>query len=215
MPGPKPASVLKVIAIVVVIAVGTLALAAFIVVSAVMRHVRVAEHSGPNGNRVDVTSPFGDLNIRDDNKGHAVISSPIGGMSFDEKVDPRALGVDIYPGATMLAEGDHSAFHDDIEVGSHHHPRTPRLHMQMDLGVYRFTLNLAEFRTSDPPSKVVDFYRSKLQHGDGSFTENHKEDATELKQKIADGNERVVEVKQAGDGTHFVVVRVLGSQGGV
>jgi hypothetical protein len=216
MPGPKPRGVLTVIAIVVVIAVAALTIAAFVVAGALARHVHVVERTTASGEkRVDVESPLGDLAFRDDNRGHASIQAPFGGMTFDQNVEVSHLGLEIYPGATMLSENDESAFGDEISVGASHHPKTPRLHMQMKIADGGFTLDLAEFRTADSPNKVLDFYRTRMKRLPGTFTETEKHDATELKVHQDKDNERVVAVKSAGDGTHFVIVHVLGSEGGV
>ena len=68
------------------------------------------------------------------------------GMSA-EKLDPKRLGVDIYPGAQVLREGD-----NDRAGGS----------LTFDWGKDSVRLFVQKYSTSDPSDKVLAFYRKQL-----------------------------------------------------
>jgi hypothetical protein len=208
--------VLTVIAVVVLLGVGVLVLISLIFAGAMARHIHINERKAANGGkRTDISTPFGDLNVSEDN-GRAAIHIPGGGMTFDQNVQPANLGIEIYPGAVMLGADEHSAFNNEIDIGHNSHGHSSRLHMEMNFGDKHMNLNLAEFRTSDSPEKVLDFYRLLLKRLPGNYSEEKKNDSTELKVKNGEDNERVVGVKRAADRTtHFVLVRAATSAGGI
>jgi hypothetical protein len=132
VPAQKNSSALKIILIVVAVVVA-LGIAGIAAVSFIGYHI--ARHSrvhNENGN-VRVETPFGTVNT-----------------STDPDEAARNLGIDVYPGATVV-KGTAS---------------------NMDMGTMH-TAN-ADFETSDPVSAVGDFYKAKVPNANVvSSTDNH------------------------------------------
>lgn len=94
------------------------------------RHVHVTASNGKHGN-VTVETPFGSMHVRE-----------------DSKLDPKRLGVPIYPGAVVSNDG--------------HRLATVELNFGSD--DKQFAVVAGEYTTPDPIEKVREFYRSELPH---------------------------------------------------
>ena len=131
-----------------ILILGALGIAALVATGLfIADHTRVTENAARNEATID--TPFGTIHVRD-----------------NARLDPRHLGVPIYPGAVREE--------DSRKLAS----------LRFDFGdVHKaFAVSAAEYRTSDPVERVTDFYRDQLPHwlfsqkGDGcvqlSFTKH-------------------------------------------
>jgi len=113
-----------------VLLLGTLGIAALVAMGLfVADHVSFTAYATPGGTTVE--TPFGTVRVRD-----------------HDRLDPKLLGVPIYPGAVRV--------HDSHNFASFH----------FDFGdVHKaFAISAAEYRTSDSVDQVTDFYRDQLPH---------------------------------------------------
>ena len=78
------------------------------------------------------------------------IQTPMGSMNVKENdaADPKATGMTEYPGAVQVAEGDHG---DDKSAN-----------IDMSFGGFGLKVAAANYRSDDPQSKVMDFYKKDL-----------------------------------------------------
>jgi hypothetical protein len=116
--------------ILMVLMLGALGIAALVATGLyVADHVSVTAYATPGETTVE--TPFGTVRVRD-----------------NDRLDPKHLGVPIYPGAVRV--------HDSRNFASFH----------FDFGdVHKaFAVSAAEYRTSDSVDQVTDFYRDQLPH---------------------------------------------------
>ena len=113
-----------------VLIVGVLGVAALVTTGLyVAENVRVTRRSA--GDDTTVETPFGTIRVRE-----------------SAKLDPRHLGVPIYPGAVRV---------DDTR-------KLASLHFDFGDLHKGFSFSAAGYRTPDPIDQVTDFYRSELPH---------------------------------------------------
>jgi len=98
----------------------------------VMHHVSVSTDRGAHGGNVDVETPFGSVHVRE-----------------DSKLDPRSMGVPVYPGAVL--------------DGDHHHLAQVELKFGNDESK-ELAVVAGEYTTTDSFEKVRDYYRNELPH---------------------------------------------------
>jgi len=114
-----------------------LILAALAVVGVFMAGIYVAENihvkksRGTDGETVNVETPIGSMRVRE-----------------HRRLDPRLIGVPLYPGAAREDHDSHGASVD----------------FSFDEDHKQFTILGAEYTTDDPIDKVEDFYRRELPH---------------------------------------------------
>jgi hypothetical protein len=104
----------------------------------VAHHIHVSKSDVARGETVNVDTPFGSMRFR-----------------HDAKVDPKRLGVPVYPGA-VLNQDRHKLASFEFDFGSDHSKEV--------------SVVAGEYTTSDSLEKVRDFYRAELPHW--MFTEN-------------------------------------------
>jgi hypothetical protein len=119
----------------ILLILGILCLVAVVAVVAgglyIARHVHVTASEDKHGGAVSVETPFGSVHVRE-----------------DSKMDPRRLGVPIYPGA-VLREDNHKLASIELNFGS---------------GSKELAVVAGEYTTPDPIDKVREFYRGELPH---------------------------------------------------
>lgn len=160
------------------------------------------EH-GREAKKVDISTPFGSLHVN------------------AHDVDPKATGIAVYPGATMVEKenGNDSA------------------NVSIDSSMFGLKVVALKYRTNDPPDKVLSYYRDQLKsygsvleckgHYNSGSTErvggdsheltcgdkheginiNIDSDGTELKVGTTD-RQHIVSVKPRAGGTEFALVYV-------
>jgi len=137
------------------------------------------------------------------------IKTLFGGIEVnkDKTVSEASLDLPFYPGATSISN------HDDASVN-------------MRFGNQALRIVVAKFQTTDPLDKVKDFYQERLtrevgkfepkdiefdpgrwDNEEGNFIGKDKEGKTVFEIKKHD-HERVVALKDNGDGTRIELVRV-------
>ena len=149
------------------------------------------------------------------------IQSPVGNLHVGEDADPRKVGLPLYPGAR-------SKSHDSS-------PDSNSANLSLLTQAFGMKLIVANYVSADDPSKIVEFYRSKLKKygkvlechsskhgGDISVQDDDKGSAnkevkcdensgpvTELKVGT-ENNQHIVAVESAdgGKGTNFALVYV-------
>ena len=149
------------------------------------------------------------------------ISTPFGSLHVNaHDVDPKATGIAVYPGATQVQRehGDDSA------------------NVNIDSSMFGVKVVAVKFRSTDPPEKVLSYYRDQLKsygsvleckgHYDGGDDAKPGEsreltcgkqhngpninidtDGTELKVGTTD-RQHIVSVKPNGGGSEFALVYV-------
>ncbi len=118
--------VVAVIFSIVFLALGGLVVAGFVLASKV--HVTTVEDPGGRPKSVRIETPFGRLRV-----------------DTQQQVDPKQLGIPIYPGAVVVAEGHHQA----------------RVDLDLDFADHSLRVLATEMETPDPFDKVVDFYHDE------------------------------------------------------
>ena len=154
-----------------------LILAAFAVVGVFMAGIYVAENihvkksRGTDGETVNVETPIGSMRVRE-----------------HRRLDPRLIGVPLYPGA---ARDDHDSHGASVDFS-------------FDEDHKQFTFLGAEYTTGDPIDKVEDFYRRELPHW--MISQSHhgglKMEYTE------DGYKRIVAITERDGRTRIAVASV-------
>jgi hypothetical protein len=143
------------------------------------------------------------------------INTPLGAIKVNTGVEPKDVGIKLYPGATpRQASGDdkHSA---NVQIGNDH---------------FGLKVVAAEYDSNDAPDKILEFYRKELRSygkvlecknvGDkkelDSFNDESKEltcegsgngNSTELKAGTPD-RQRIVAVHPNGNGSRFALVYI-------
>ena len=98
----------------------------------IAHNVRVSATEGDHGGRVSVETPFGSVRVRE-----------------DSRVDPKSMGVPVYPGATL--------------DGGHHKLASVELNFGEDQSK-QLAVVAGEYFTNDSFAQVRDFYRGELPH---------------------------------------------------
>jgi len=153
----------------------------------------------------------------DDAEKKVDIESPIGGIHVSKEADPRAIGLDVYPGAKPAEkekEGDDKSANVNISTG-----------------IFGLKVVAQEYQTDATPDKLIDSYTRELKkYGNvlqchGSWKGGHagathssdkskqlkcdesSGDATELKVGSED-NQHIVSIAAEGKGSKFALVLV-------
>lgn len=145
------------------------------------------------------------------------IRTPLGSLSVHKGgLDPKETGMALYPGSQAK-----SSTSDDDDAAAN---------VNISSSIFGLKLAVLKYQTSDPPDKVLSFYRKEMaRYGKvidctGGFNMNfhrHEKDAEvtcsdhhsdhDYKQELRVGtenNQRIVAVKPSGKGTEFVLVYV-------
>ncbi len=143
------------------------------------------------------------------------IRTPFGDIKVNTDVDAKDTGLPVYPGSQRVIEA-----HDEHAAN-----------LNISSGTFGLKVVAIKFRSDDPPSKVLDFYRPKMRgfggqylecQREGLFTYSHPDDkstelrcdnprsrgeSTELKAGTPD-RQHIVAVKPSGSGSEFALVYV-------
>lgn len=143
------------------------------------------------------------------------VRTPFGDIKVNTDVDVRDTGLAVYPGAKPVPSTE-----TDKDQ--------PAANVNISSGPFGLKVVAVKFRTDDPPSKVLDFYRPKMKQFGGKFLEcsesafisysrgknNEKEltcgphgTSVELKAGIPE-RQHIVAVKPYESGTEFALVYV-------
>ncbi len=131
-------------------------------------HTRVTERSAHGETTVE--TPFGTVHVRE-----------------NAKLDPRHMGVPVYPGAVREDSPTLTSFHFDF--GDVHKG---------------FALSAAQYRTSDSIDRVTDFYRGELPH----WLYSQKEDGRMQLSFTKHGYKRFVAIFENDGETHIALASV-------
>lgn len=199
-PGPRVGTVLLWIAGVLLVGLLAVIVAGSAFGLFVASHIHVRHQQHGTSQEVDIRSPFGSIHVKQN------------GASLE------ALGLPLYPGATPLPPDGDSAFDKgvDIEKGvtiNGEKSHNARVHLQ--IAGQQIDINAAEFVVDAPAEKVSDFYQEKLQPFGIVQARHHDHGEIELKAEAGDHNQHVVVIRPREHGTHFMLVHVIVSQGGV
>jgi hypothetical protein len=146
------------------------------------------------------------------------IRTPLGSLSVHSGPgDPKETGLALYPGAQVRTSGDDDDSGANVNISS---------------SIFGMKLAVLKYQTSDPPEKVLDFYRKEMSRygkvidckGGFNMTFHHRDRDADVscgdsggpnphhyKQELKVGtenNQRIVAVKPSGDGTDFVMLYV-------
>jgi hypothetical protein len=153
--------------------IGVLIILAFAGGLYLARNVSVQTTHRDRGDDVAISVPGGNLNIE-----------------AHHNLDPTAIGVPIYPGATRRKDNSGGA--------------TFRWTSSDGKGDKGVGLAAGEFVTTDPADRVLSWYRGQLPHWVAVEENDH---VTHL--ELRDGGyKRMVAIKEKYDGTHIAVVSV-------
>ncbi len=86
---------------------------------------------------------------KDGNHDDVKIATPFGGMSVktNDDVVKEGVGLTVYPGATLVRKNDKNDGAADVNIG---------------FGGFRLRVQALSYQTSDPPEKVLAFYRNDM-----------------------------------------------------
>jgi len=124
-------------------------------------------------------------------KGETVqVDTPIGSMRVQEhrKLDPKLIGVPVYPNANREDEDNHGASVD----------------FSFDSGHKEFSLLAAEYSTDDSLDKVKEFYHRELPHW--MITQRHGGGVH--MEYTEDGYKRIVAITEKHGRTHIALASV-------
>ena len=146
------------------------------------------------------------------------IRTPLGSLSVHSGPgDPKETGMALYPGAQVRTSGDDDDSGANVNISS---------------SIFGMKLAVLKYQSSDPPDKVLDFYRKEMSHygkvidctGGFNMTFHHRDRDADVtcgdheganphhyKQELKVGtenNQRIVAVKPNGNGTDFVMLYV-------
>ncbi|HZQ90344.1 MAG TPA: hypothetical protein VFA60_00955 [Terriglobales bacterium] len=141
------------------------------------------------------------------------LKTPLGAMHVTTEIDPKDIGIPLYPGARRKADdNDKDQSSANVNISS---------------PLFGVKVLAAKFETDDPPDKVLAFYRDKLKTwgsvvecegaagdvsvhtgaGDLDCKGDKHGGSTELKVGTRE-RQHVVSVKPAGHGSEFALVYV-------
>ena len=138
----------------------------------IARNVRVETAHRRGGDDVSIDTPGGNFTVR-----------------AHENLDPAAVGIPIYPGATRHKDGGGAVLQWTSNDGKE------------DKG---FSVVGAELTTPDPAYKVIDYYRKQLPN---LMVVTDHDGATRLEYKEG-GYKRIIVIREKYDGTHIGVASV-------
>ena len=146
------------------------------------------------------------------------IQTPLGSLSVHKgPVDPKETGLAAYPGAQVKADTEDGDSGANVNISS---------------SIFGMKLAVLKYQTSDPPEKVLDFYRKEMSRygkvidckGGFNMTFHHRDRDADVscgesegpnphhyRQELKVGtenNQRIVAVKPSGNGTDFVMLYV-------
>lgn len=146
------------------------------------------------------------------------IRTPLGSLTVHKgPIDPKETGLAAYPGAQVKTSTDDDDSGANVNISS---------------SIFGMKLAVLKYQTSDPPEKVLDFYRKQMSHygkvidctGGFNMTFHHRDRDADVtcgdhegpnphhyKQELKVGtenNQRIVAVKPNGNGTDFVMLYV-------
>jgi hypothetical protein len=137
-------------------------------------NVRVDSSVAGKGGDVSIETPAGRLEVR----------------AHERAVDPKAMGIPVYPGARYRDKNSGSA---SFEWSSHN-----------GASGKDFAVNATEMITSDPPARVAEFYRAEFpQWTEKTSGRNHYQ--FEFHEG---GSVRTVGIEEHADGTHIGIAVV-------
>jgi hypothetical protein len=142
----------------------------------VVRNVSVKTVSGRDGENVSIQTPAGELNVR----------------AHDREVDPEALGIPLYPGAHRESRGKHGG-DAVVEWTSRDGASDKTISVAGTLMV-----------TSDPPDKVLAFYRDRLP----DWVVKKDSGRTLRLEMRESGERRIIAIEKSSDGTHIGIATV-------
>lgn len=134
------------------------------------------------------------------------IQTPVGSLHVNTDVDPRDTGMDVYPGASRVADS-----HDEHAAN-----------VKIDSGPFGVKVVAIKYRSDDPPDKLLDFYRKQLKTY-GQVTEcrggvSFHRDSVQCDSSIHPGQislvtgteerHHAVEVRPDGKGSQFALVYI-------
>jgi hypothetical protein len=90
------------------------------------------------------------ISERDNERGSkdAEIRTPVGGLKVQTNIDPKDVGLAVYPGARLKPSGD-----SDKDKSANVNISTP---------FFGLRVIALDYETDDPPAKVLDFYKKEL-----------------------------------------------------
>lgn len=145
------------------------------------------------------------------------IRTPLGSLSVRKgPIDPKEVGLAAYPGAQPKTSTDDEDSGANVNISS---------------SLFGMKLSVLKYQSSDPPEKVLGFYRKEMSHygnvidctgrfnmsfhrhdKDSEVTcDDHDGGSRGYRQELKVGtenNQRIVAVKPSGKGTEFVMVYV-------
>jgi len=145
------------------------------------------------------------------------IRTPLGSLSVHKgPLDPKETGLAAYPGAQPKLSKDDDDSSANVNIAS---------------SLFGMKLAVLKYETSDPPDKVLEFYRKQMSrygrvldcngglnmsfHRHDKDTEvtcdDHGRSGRSYQQELkvgSENNQRIVAVKPSGKGTEFVMVYV-------
>jgi len=123
--------------------------------------------------------------------GETTVETPFGTVRVREaRLDPSALGVPVYPGAVRVENHKLADFH--LDFGGKHK---------------EFAVAAAEYRTSDQPDQVAEFYRDKLPHWMVSETRHGAYHGMQLSLKDG-GHKKIIAIYEDGGETRIALASV-------
>ncbi len=117
------------------------------------------------------------------------IRTPVGSLEVTKEVNEARLGLPIYPGAKRLQDSEGATL--NMEFGREEGVR----------------LVVGKFETPDSINKVRAFYEERVASQVTKFTEKDSEGKTVFEIKRG-GSEKIVALKNTGEGTRIELVRV-------
>lgn len=124
-------------------------------------------------------------------KGDSVqVDTPIGSLRVQEhkKLDPKLIGVPLYPNAIREDNDSHAASVD----------------FSFDSGHKEFTILAAEYSTDDSIEKVEQFYHRELPH----WMITHKYNGSVHMEYTEDGYKRIIAIGEKHGRTHITLASV-------
>ena len=124
-------------------------------------------------------------------KGETVtVDTPIGSMRVQErkKLDPKVIGVPVYPNAIRRDDDNHAASLD-FSLGSNHK---------------EFTVIAAEYTTDDSVEKVKEFYHHELPY----WMITRKFDGNVHMEYTEDGYKRIIVISDKDGRTHIALASI-------
>lgn len=219
-PGPPPRTEPWVVVVLSLLAAFVVFIALGVIVALhIAAHTRITEVGTGSQKSVDIESPLGDLHVHGNgDNATGDIRSPFGELHVTPVADPARLDMPLYPGSEPVTSRSQSPFHQAFNLGGRQvsHGNSTGAQVDMNSGTAGLSVSVAEFRCQATPDQVLNFYSGRL--GDmGTLARKQDGDTTTLTLDLGEqgnANERAVAVKAGDDGTHYILVRVVGDKNG-